>query len=310
MLDVASISKTYGTRAVVNNISFSVRKGEILGLLGPNGAGKTTTMRIITGYVPPTSGTAKVAGFDVQEQPLEVKKRIGYLPEHPPLYVDMLVRPYLEFVARLRGVPRRQLKARVDRAIERCGLGEVSGRLIALLSKGYQQRVGLAQAILHEPDLLILDEPTVGLDPSQIREIRTLIKSFSGEHTVILSTHMLVEVTMTCHRALIINEGRIAAEDTLERLTARGERTGRVAVRLARPGDGVVTGLAQAPGVLKVEPQEGVAGGFVVTMTEGQDAREAIAALAVARGWGLLEMRPLNLSLEDIFIRIIRGEAA
>jgi ABC-2 type transport system ATP-binding protein len=310
MLDVASITKTYGTRTVVNGISFAVPKGEILGFLGPNGAGKTTTMRIISGYVPATSGTARVAGFDVQEQPLEVKRRIGYLPEHPPLYTDMLVRPYLEFVARLRGVPRRQVKTRIDRAIERCGLGEVSGRLIALLSMGYQQRVGLAQAILHEPDLLILDEPTVGLDPSQIREIRSLIKSFAGEHTVILSTHILAEVTMTCHRVLIINEGRIAAEDTLERLAARGERTGRVALRLARPGEGVAAALGQTPGVVKVEPQEGIAGGFLATMADGQDAREAIAALAVARGWGLLEMRPLTLSLEDIFIRIIRGESA
>ncbi|HKQ98488.1 MAG TPA: ATP-binding cassette domain-containing protein [Candidatus Polarisedimenticolia bacterium] len=310
MLDVVAVTKTYGTRTVVNGISFAVAKGEILGFLGPNGAGKTTTMRIIAGYVPPTAGTAKVAGFDVQEQPLEVKRRIGYLPEHPPLYRDMLVRPYLEFVARLRGVPRKQVRARVDRAIERCGLGEVRGRLIALLSKGYQQRVGLAQAILHEPDLLILDEPTVGLDPSQIREIRSLITSFAGEHTVILSTHILAEVTMTCHRVLIINEGRIAAEDTLERLAARGERTGRVAIRLARPGEGALPALQQAPGVAKVEPQEGVAGGFVVTMHEGQDAREAIAGLAVERHWGLLEMRPLTLSLEDIFIRIVRGEAA
>jgi ABC-2 type transport system ATP-binding protein len=310
MLDVASISKTYGTRPVVNDISFSVPKGEILGFLGPNGAGKTTTMRIIAGYVPATSGTAKVAGFEVHEQPLEVKKRIGYLPEHPPLYRDMLVRPYLEFVARLRGVPRRQVKPRVDRAIERCGLGEVSGRLIGLLSKGYQQRVGLAQAILHEPDLLILDEPTVGLDPSQIKEIRSLIKSFAGEHTVILSTHILSEVTMTCDRVVIINEGRIAVEDTLARLAARGERTGRVAIRLARPGEGAAAAIAAASGIAKVEPQEGVPGGLLVTMAEGQDAREAIAALAVQRGWGLLEMRPLTLSLEEIFIRIVRGEAA
>ena len=310
MLDVASIVKTYGARPVVNGVSFSVPKGEILGFLGPNGAGKTTTMRIITGYVPPTSGTAKVAGFDVQEQPLEVKRRIGYLPEHPPLYRDMVVRPYLEFVARLRGVPRRQVTPRVDRALERCGLGDVSGRLIGLLSKGYQQRVGLAQAILHEPDLLILDEPTVGLDPSQIREIRSLIKSFAGEHTVILSTHILAEVTMTCHRVLIINEGKIAAEDTLAALAARGERTGRVALRLARPGDDAAAALAAAGGVARVEAQEGAPGGFLVSMVEGQDAREAIAALAVQRGWGLLEMRPVTLSLEEIFIRIVRGEAA
>ena len=310
MLDVSNVTKVYGGRTVVDRVSFSVSKGEVLGFLGPNGAGKTTTMRILTGYVPPTSGTARVAGFDVQEQPLEVKRRIGYLPEHPPLYREMLVRPYLHFVATLRGVPRKQVRARVDRAIERCGLQTVAGRLIANLSKGFQQRVGLAQAILHEPDVLILDEPTVGLDPSQIREIRQLIKSFAGEHTVILSTHILAEVTMTCHRVLIINEGTIAAEDTLERLAARGERTRRLGLRLARPEDGVEAALLAVPGVTAAQREDGAAAGYLVECSEGQDAREAIAALAVSRGWGLLELRSITLSLEEIFIRIIRGEAA
>jgi len=309
MLEVSDITKVYGTRTVVDRVSFSVPKGEILGFLGPNGAGKTTTMRVITGYVPPSSGTVKVAGFDVQEQPLEVKRRLGYLPEHPPLYPEMLVRSYLEFVARIRGVPRRQIRARVDRAIERCGLEAVAGRLVAVLSKGYQQRVGLAQAILHEPDLLILDEPTVGLDPTQIREIRSLIKSFSGEHTVILSTHILAEVTMTCHRVMIINEGRIAATDTLEGLTARGGG-GRVLVRFARRADGAEAALRALPGVASVEPFEGQDGGFAIGLGPGQDAREEIAALAVGRGWGLLEMRPLTRSLEEIFIDIIRGESS
>jgi gliding motility-associated transport system ATP-binding protein len=305
MLEVSDITKTYGTRTVVDRVSFSVPKGEILGFLGPNGAGKTTTMRIITGYVPPSSGTAKVAGFDVQEQPLEVKRRLGYLPEHPPLYPEMLVRPYLEFVARIRAVPRRQIKTRVDRAIERCGLQAVAGRLIAVLSKGFQQRVGLAQAILHEPDLLILDEPTVGLDPTQIREIRSLIKSFGGDHTVILSTHILAEVTMTCSRVLIINDGRIAARDTLEGLSARGGGGRRVLVRFARPDAGADAALRAVPGVAGVESQDGA---LSVEMRPGADAREEIAALAVGRGWGLVEMRPITLSLEEIFIRIIRGE--
>jgi ABC-2 type transport system ATP-binding protein len=306
MLEVQDVSKIYGTRTVVDHVSFAVPKGDILGFLGPNGAGKTTTMRIITGYVPPTSGTARVAGFDVQEQPLEVKRRIGYLPEHPPLYREMLVRPYLEFVAAIRGVPRKQVKPRVERAIERCGLASVSGRLIGLLSKGFQQRVGLAQAILHEPDLLILDEPTVGLDPTQIREIRGLIKSFSGEHTVILSTHILAEVTMTCHRVLIINEGRIALQDTLENLATRGGR-GRVLVRLARPADGAEAALRAVPGVSGVV-RDGGDGGLIVQMRDGADAREEIASLAVGRGWGLLELRPEIQSLEETFIRIIRGE--
>jgi ABC-2 type transport system ATP-binding protein len=310
MLEVSDISKTYGGRTVVDRVSFAVSKGEVLGFLGPNGAGKTTTMRILTGYVPPSDGTARVAGFDVQAQPLEVKRRIGYLPEHPPLYREMLVRSYLQFVASIRGVPRKQMKARVDRAVERCGLTSVAGRLIGNLSKGYQQRVGLAQAILHEPDVLILDEPTVGLDPAQIREIRQLIKSFSGEHTVVLSTHILAEVTATCTRVLIINEGKIAAEDTLERLAARGESTRRLAVRLARPGEGAETALRTLPGVVRAQPEDGVPGGFLLEIQAGQDGREDVASLCVSRGWGLVELRPITLSLEDVYIRIVKGEAA
>jgi ABC-2 type transport system ATP-binding protein len=309
VIEVGNLTKVYGTRAVVDGVTFAVSKGEILGFLGPNGAGKTTTMRILTGYVPPTSGIARVAGFDVQEDPIEVKRRIGYLPEHPPLYREMVVRPFLRFVAAIRGVPRPDVERRVDRALERCGLTGVAGRLIGNLSKGYQQRVGLAQAILHDPEILILDEPTVGLDPTQIREIRDLIKGFAGDHTVILSTHILAEVTMTCSRVLIINDGRIAAEDTLEALAARGERTRRVALRLARPGDGVAGALQELPGVVAVLRDEGTRDGFVVEFDGARDPREAIAARAVERGWGLLEMRPLTLSLEDIFIRIIRGEA-
>ncbi|PYT17433.1 MAG: MFS transporter [Acidobacteria bacterium] len=310
MIEVAGVTKRYGERAAVDGIGFSVSQGEILGFLGPNGAGKTTTMRILTGYVPPTSGTARVAGFDVQEHPIEAKRRIGYLPEHPPLYTDMLVRPFLRFVATIRGVPGKDINARVDRAIERCGLAPVAGRLIGNLSKGFQQRVGLAQAILHEPDVLILDEPTVGLDPSQIRDIRQLIKSFAGAHTVILSTHILAEVTMTCNRVLIINEGRIAADETLEQLAARGGKTRRIALRLARPGDGVEGAIRAIPGVLSVIREGGQDGAFVVETEGTRDAREAIAQAAVTHGWGLLEMRPITLSLEDIFICIIQGEEA
>jgi gliding motility-associated transport system ATP-binding protein len=309
MIEVSRINKIYGTRAVVDGITFSVSKGEILGFLGPNGAGKTTTMRILTGFVPPTSGTAKVAGFDVQEDPIEVKKRIGYLPEHPPLYREMLVRTYLRFVAAIRGVPRHQIESRVDRAIARCGLAPVAGRLIGLLSKGFQQRVGLAQAILHEPDVLILDEPTVGLDPSQIREIRSLIKSFAGEHTVILSTHILAEVTMTCSRVLIINEGKIAAEDTLEGLASRAGAA-RLAVRLARLSDGAESQIRSIQGVKSVGRDGAAEGLLVVEVEPGRDVREEIASRAVSQGWGLLELRPITESLEEIFIRIIRGEAA
>jgi ABC-2 type transport system ATP-binding protein len=310
MIEASQITKIYGGRRVVEEVSFRVAKGEILGFLGPNGAGKTTTMRILTGFVPPSSGTAKVAGFDVLDHPLEVKQRLGYLPEHPPLYREMLVRAFLEFVATIRGVPRGRIAVQVDRATERCGLTDVAGRPIGLLSKGYQQRVGLAQAILHEPDILILDEPTIGLDPSQIREIRQLIKGFSGDHTVILSTHILAEVTMTCDRVLIINEGRIAAEDTLEALAARGQKTHRTAVRLARADGAALQGLRAIPGVLQVVPEETPAGAFVVESDGTRDVREEIAARAVREGWGLLELRSLTLSLEDIFIRIIRGESA
>jgi ABC-2 type transport system ATP-binding protein len=310
MIEVAGLTKMYGDRAAVDGIGFAVSRGEVLGFLGPNGAGKTTTMRILTGYVPPTSGTARVGGFDVQEDPIEVKRRIGYLPEHPPLYTEMLVHPFLRFVASIRGVPRKEINARVDRAIERCGLQPEAGRLIGNLSKGYQQRVGLAQAILHEPDVLILDEPTVGLDPSQIREIRQLIRSFAGEHTVILSTHILAEVTMTCNRVLIINEGKIAADETIEKLAARGEKTRRIGLRLARATDGVEGQIRSIPGVLAVTRDSVQDGSFVVETEAARDVREEIARAAVAQGWGLLEMRAITLSLEDIFIRIIRGEEA
>ena len=310
MIEVSGLKKVYGDRAAVDGITFSVGRGEILGFLGPNGAGKTTTMRVLTGYVAPTAGTARVAGFDVQENPIEVKRRIGYLPEHPPLYREMIVRPFLRFAATLRQVPRKDINSRVDRAIERCALQQVAGRVIGNLSKGYQQRVGLAQAILHEPDVLILDEPTVGLDPSQIREIRQLIKSFSGAHTVILSTHILAEVTMTCSRVLIINEGRIAADETLEALAARGGTTRRIVLRLARPAGGIEGQIGNIPGVLEVRREDGQEGVFQVETEGTPEVSERIAERAVGQGWGLLEMRAITLSLEDVFIRIIRGEAA
>ncbi len=309
MIEASGLTKTYGGRTVVEDVTFSVARGEILGFLGPNGAGKTTTMRILAGYVPPSSGTARVAGFDVLDEPLEAKKRLGYLPEHPPLYHEMLVRSFLRFVATVRGVPRPRIAARVDDALDRCGLGEVAGRPIGLLSKGFQQRVGLAQAILNDPQVLILDEPTVGLDPSQIRDIRRLIKGFAGDHTVILSTHILAEVTMTCDRVLIINEGRIAAEDTLENLAARNEKTRSVAVRLARSDGKALEGLREIPGVLRVRREEGDGALLVVESGGDRDVREEIARRAVAGGWGLLEMRPLTLSLEDIFMRVVRGDA-
>jgi ABC-2 type transport system ATP-binding protein len=219
MIEVQNLTKRYGEITAVNNLSFEVKKGEVLGFLGPNGAGKTTTMRILTGFLPATSGIVKVAGYDIMQQPMEVKRRIGYLPENPPLYTDMTVRSYLKFVGKIKGVLSADLNGRIDWALQKCGLVEVEKRVIANLSKGFKQRVGLAQAILHKPEVLILDEPTVGLDPKQIREIRELIKELAGEHTVILSTHILPEVSMTCKNILIINRGHIVAQGTVDSVT-------------------------------------------------------------------------------------------
>jgi len=310
MLEVSDISKVYGTRTVVDHVSFTVPKGEILGFLGPNGAGKTTTMRIITGYVPPTSGTAKVAGFDVQEQPLEVKRRLGYLPEHPPLYPEMLVRSYLEFTGRIRGVPRRQLKARTDRAIERCGLQAVAGRLIAVLSKGYQQRVGLAQAILHEPDLLILDEPTVGLDPNQIVEIRDLIRTIGKERTVILSTHILSEVEATCGRVIIVDDGRIVASGTPAELASQAHGGTYYLVSTRAPETLAAPRLRAVPGVVAVKT-EGTRDGLVqlrVDCGEKADLGEAIFQTVVKNGWTLAELRRETASLEHVFRQLTGRE--
>ena len=221
MIKVEGLTKRYGDLKAVEDIYFYVKKGEIVGFLGPNGAGKTTTMRVITGFLPATEGTVTVSGFDIFEKPMEVKKRIGYLPEHPPVYEDMTVKGYLKFVAKIKGVPRAQRSDALDRVVTRCGLKAVRKTIIGQLSKGYKQRVGLAQAMIHDPDVLILDEPTIGLDPKQIIAIRELIKSLAGDHTIILSTHILPEATMICHRVLIIDQGAIVADDTLENLTAR-----------------------------------------------------------------------------------------
>ncbi|HMC43091.1 MAG TPA: ABC transporter ATP-binding protein, partial [Acidimicrobiales bacterium] len=248
MIEVDNLTKRYGRTTAVDGISFVVKKGEILGFLGPNGAGKTTTMRILTCYLPPTEGTARVAGHDVFEEPLEVKRRVGYIPESPPLYPDMDVETFLDFCAKIKGVAKAQRRARVDAATEKCRVGEVRKTLIGRLSKGYRQRVGLAQAILNDPEVLILDEPTAGLDPKQIIETRELIKGLGGEHTIILSTHILPEVSMTCGRVVIINKGRVVAEDTPENLTHRLQ--GAATVRLEVRGDesGLEAALGAVPG--------------------------------------------------------------
>lgn len=308
MIQVEKVTKRYGDRTAVSSLSFEVNKGEILGFLGPNGAGKTTMMRILSCYLSPTLGTARVAGFDVIRQPREVKSRIGYLPENPPLYREMTVDRFLDFVGRIRGIPTRDLRGRIGKVVERCGLGAVQHRLIGNLSKGFQQRVGLAQAIIHEPPVLILDEPTIGLDPVQIIEIRSLIRSLGGNHTVILSTHILPEVQKICGRVVIIHEGKLVAVDTQAGLAARLRKNDQISLLVARDQQEIGSRLESLPGVLSVRPREKVPGGYTVETDLRKDLREEVARMAVERNWGVLEIARVSLSLEEIFIRLTREE--
>ncbi|HYZ85514.1 MAG TPA: ATP-binding cassette domain-containing protein [Bryobacteraceae bacterium] len=315
MIRVDGLSKRYAHTTAVNNISFEVEKGQVVGFLGPNGAGKTTTMRMLTCFLPPTSGTASVAGFDVLQKPLEVKKRIGYLPEVPPLYPDMEVGDYLEFVGKLKGLRGADLKKRIGEAAERCAVADVSNKLIQKLSKGYRQRVGLAQAILHNPDVLILDEPTAGLDPKQIIETRDLIKSLAGDHTIILSTHILPEVEQVCEQVIIINKGVLVAKDTVQNLTNRLRGAEAVAVEVDAGSaplnpEQVQRQLENVPGVSRVLLKGPKRAGFVfeVESVQGRSVRADLARAIVATGWNLQELRPVALSLEEIFLSLT-GEA-
>jgi ABC-2 type transport system ATP-binding protein len=312
MIEVESLTKRYGRTTAVDGVSFRVERGEILGFLGPNGAGKTTTMRILTCYLPPTEGTARVAGYDVFSQPMEVKRRVGYLPETPPLYPDMGVRDYLDFCARIKGVPAKERKTRVGDAIERCRVGDVRDKLIAKLSKGYRQRVGLAQAILHNPDVLILDEPTAGLDPKQIIETRELIRSLAGSHTVILSTHILPEVSMTCGRVVIINKGRVVAEDTPDNLTRRLKGAGTIRVEARGDAASVLEAVAAVPGVLAAHPRGGHDGAVIVDVEAeaGRDVRAELAWAVVTKGHGLVGLQQMGMSLEEIFLHLTTTDAA
>ncbi len=305
MIKVEGVTKRYGPATAVKNVSFNVEKGEIVGFLGPNGAGKTTTMRILTGFLPPTEGTAVVGGYDVQQDPIEVKKRIGYLPETPPLYPEMEVVDYLRFVARLKGIESGATPRRIDSAVERTSIGDVRNTLIGKLSKGYRQRVGLAQALIHSPDVLVLDEPTSGLDPKQIIEVRELIRSLAGEHTIILSTHILPEVAGTCGRVIIINEGRIEANDTPENLTAQLQGAQAVRLEIDGPEDEVRQRLEDVPGVRAVSC-ENAAGRLVCRVETEKDAEAPprLAETVVNMGWGLHGMQSLGLSLEDIFLKL------
>jgi len=307
LIEVKDLTKRFAERTAVDHVSFVVNKGEILGFLGPNGAGKTTTMRILTGFIPATSGTASVAGFDVFNDSLEVRKRIGYLPENPPLYLDMTVSAYLEFVARIKNVPAEKRQARVDDAMVKTNIQDKRHELIKRLSRGYKQRVGLAQALVHDPEVIILDEPTVGLDPKQIIEVRHLIKGLAGSHTIILSTHILPEVSMTCDRVVIINQGRIAAIDTPANLTTQLKGGQNVRIEVQADQNAVSAALREIPGVRKVSAESAGGNGraaVIVEASPGQDVRSQIAAKVVGKGWPLFELRGVNLSLEEIFLEL------
>ncbi|NLI00524.1 MAG: ABC transporter ATP-binding protein [Chthonomonadales bacterium] len=306
MVEVKDLTKYYGEYAAIEGVSFKVEKGEILGFLGPNAAGKTTTMRIIAGFMPPTSGTATVAGTDVVRDSVEARRKLGYLPEQVPLYDDMSVREYLGFCAKVRGVARDKQAERVDTVMEATRVTEYADSLILKLSKGFRQRVGIAQALVHDPPLLILDEPTVGLDPRQIVEVRELIRGLRGEHTVILSTHILPEVQVVCDRVVIINEGKIAAIDTPEALTARLRRSQQVRLDVRGPRKDVAEALRTLPGARGVTDEDAGDGVFRFTLEADpdKDLREIAASTGVKHGWGLREMSSVAMSLEDVYIHL------
>ena len=317
MITVKELTKRYARTIAVDQISFEVAKGQIVGFLGPNGAGKTTTMRMLTCFFPPSSGTATVAGFDVLEQPLEVKKRIGYLPETPPIYPEMSTSEYLDFVGKLKGLSGADLAKRIDYVCGRCAINDVKPKLLGKLSKGYRQRVGLAQAIIHNPDVLVLDEPTAGLDPKQINETRDLIKDLSGDHTIILSTHILPEVEQTCEQVIIINKGKLVATDSVRNLQARARGAESVVVEVAGRKDRLEAAvvqhkLEQVAGVSRVlcKQQMDSRAVFEVESKKGSFVRGDLARAVVEAGWDLNELRPAAMSLEEIFLQLTGTDAA
>jgi ABC-2 type transport system ATP-binding protein len=311
MIEVSNLTKRYAGNTAVADVSFTVNRGEIVGLLGPNGAGKSTTMRILSCFIPASSGTVRVAGLDVFTQADEVRRRIGYMPENNPLHSDMRVREYLKFRARLKGLGRTRSRQRVDAVIAQCGLNDVSKRIIGQLSKGYRQRVGLADALVHEPELIILDEPTIGLDPSQIRVVRQLIKELGRSHTILLSSHILPEVEMTCNRVMIMREGRILAADTPENLEKSMGRSGHIIVEIAAPLDELRAcwdGMAEVAH-FNIAPAEGEYHRCSLTAVGGEDLRPKIFAVVRERDWKLRELFRLRYSLEDVYIRLTRPES-
>ncbi|HRI14498.1 MAG TPA: ABC transporter ATP-binding protein [Verrucomicrobiota bacterium] len=310
MIEVRELTKRYPGRTAVNGVSFTVGRGEVVGFLGPNGAGKSTTMRILAAFLPGTSGTARVAGFDVFHQPDEVRQRIGYMPENNPLHLDMRVREYLKFRARLKGLGWRRSRQRVDVVVQQCGLGDVQKRIIGQLSKGYRQRVGLADALVHEPDLIMLDEPTIGLDPHQIRSVRALIKDLGSRHTVLLSSHILSEVEMTCSRVLILNHGEILAADTTANLEKHLSLDGQVVAEIAAPVAVLQEALRDLPEVerLEVSRAEGEYNRVALTPRNGADLREVVFEVVRQRKWILRELTRSRHTLEDIFVHLTRGK--
>ena len=321
MIEVENLTKRYGDFTAVKGVTFSVAEGEVVGFLGPNAAGKTTTMRILTCFMPATDGTARVAGYDVFHNPMEVRRRMGYMPENVPLYMEMTVKSYLSFMAKIKGVKRKEIHQRVDSIVEATGLGDFRNRVIGKLSKGYRQRVGLAQAMVHDPQVLILDEPTIGLDPRQIIEIRNLIKSLGGEHTVVLSTHILPEASMICSRIIVINEGRIAGEIALRdgrvaviQSSAAGtidlETSGSIHLQVRGPADKVLERLKSADNVTNAQLKSEVdgVGAYVVTHEAGVDIRPEITSMIIYSGWELLGLRPVEMTLEEAFLQLTREE--
>ncbi|MCD5402055.1 ATP-binding cassette domain-containing protein [candidate division NPL-UPA2 bacterium] len=309
MIEVRNLTKYYGGALGIEDVSFTVERGETVGLLGPNAAGKTTTMRILTCFLPATSGVATVSGHDVFTESLEVRKRIGYLPENVPLYNDMRVNEYLSYRAKLKEIPRSQRKKRLNYVLERCRIGDVQNRIIGQLSRGYRQRVGFASSLIHDPEILILDEPTIGLDPNQIRETRKLIKELGGDHTILLSSHILPEVEMVCGRVIIINKGRVSAMDTPDGLIKRLRGGAVISIEVRGPGKVIYESLTSIPGVSKVTwHDKGEISRYSVEMKKGEDVREEVSR-CITRGGGIIrEMKEEAVSLEDIFVQITMEE--
>ncbi|MBF0368453.1 MAG: ATP-binding cassette domain-containing protein [Magnetococcales bacterium] len=308
MIEVQGLTKEFGPHRAIEDITFSAEKGEVVGFLGPNGAGKTTTMRILTCFFPPTRGKASICGFDCFEDSLEVRRRIGYLPETVPLYRDMVVRDYLEFVGGIKGLSARDVKQNVNQVIDECGVEGVAHKRVSEISRGYRQRVGLAQALVNNPEVLILDEPTVGLDPRQILEIRKLIKNLAGKRTVILSTHILPEVSMICGRVIIVNQGRLVAVDTPDNLTAQLQKSTRLRIRISGEPKEVMATLSQVSGVKEVTADPAEARCYLVKTTGDEGVGKRIAPAIINKGWDLIEMRADKMSLEEVFIKLVTQE--